>query len=388
MPVSPVFLVVGQQGVQLVVDGNAPILAPFALHHMNDPGIEAHIIQLQVQAFGDSQPRVEEEDRHQLDEGTVDLLDHLLELKLRQVDPFLLGHPHEIHGDGNVPGNQFLLIGKGVQNPYRVEVVASCFRRKVHDFLCVLLSGNKFLGKLSSDDRHLVPALAEILTEDNPEWDHFIRFTREQIHSFDSVIATGSNNSSNYFQFYFSKYPHIIRKNRNSIAILTGAETTEDLANLAIDVFLFFGLGCRNISKIYVPEGYDFSMLILAFSCYEGLLDHHKYRNNYDYFKAIFQLNLVLFVDAKSTIMKEDSSVSSPISVLNYQYYASWDKLVDELSDINESIQCIVSKEEVPFRWFKPGKAQTPELWDYADGLDTMKFLIEMGEAGINGTSH
>jgi hypothetical protein len=247
-----------------------------------------------------------------------------------------------------------------------------------HDFLCVLLSGNKFLGKLSSDDKYLLPVLAEILTDFNSEWDLYIKFTQDKIHSFDSVIATGSNNSSNYFEFYFSKYPHIIRKNRNSMAILTGEETAEELSNLAQDVFLYFGLGCRNVSKIFIPEKYDFSLLIKAFSLYESLLDHHKYRNNYDYFKAIFQLNNVPFLDAKSVLLKEDITVSSPISVLNYQYYLNLDDLITELSGNNESIQCIICKNEVPFRWFQPGNAQTPELWDYADGIDTMKFLIEM----------
>ncbi len=251
-----------------------------------------------------------------------------------------------------------------------------------HDFLCVLLSGNRFLGKLSSGDKHLLPALAAILTDNNPNWDHFIQFTREPIHSFDSVIATGSNSSSNYFQFYFSKYPHIIRRNRNSIAILTGEETAEDLSNLTVDIFLFFGLGCRSVSKIYIPERYDFSMLIQAFLSFEELLDHHKYRNNYDYFKAIFQLNLVSFIDAKNILLKEDNSVSSPISVLNYQYYSNWDNLLLELSVISESIQCIVGKKEAPFQWVKPGKTQIPELWDYADAVDTMQFLFEMVNPG------
>lgn len=247
-----------------------------------------------------------------------------------------------------------------------------------HDFLCVLLSGNRFLGKLSSDDRILLPALASILTDYDSGWDQLIAFTQETIRSFDAVIATGSNSSSHYFRFYFSAYPHIIRKNRNSVAVITGEETTGDLANLAKDIFLYFGMGCRSVSKIFVPVNYDFSGLVKAFAHYDSFLDHHKYRNNFDYFKAIFQMNLVPFIDSTCVLLKEDVSVSSPIAVLNYQYYTDLDILRTELSSVADSIQCAVSIKEMPFRWSRPGNAQSPELWDYADGIDTMQFLTQI----------
>lgn len=246
-----------------------------------------------------------------------------------------------------------------------------------HDFLCVLISGNRFLGKLSSSDKRLLPVLASILAYHVPEWSEFIDFTTEPIRSFDLVIATGSNTTSHYFEFYFSKYPHIIRKNRNSIAILTGQETEADISGLSNDVFQYFGLGCRNVSKIYVPENYDFSQLLKVFSGVEFVTHHNKYRNNFDYFKAIFQLNLVPYIDAGSIILKEEPQLSSPVSVLNYQYYSDWNTLIKEISAIEESVQCVLCTKEVPFRWVMPGNSQVPELFDYADGVDTMQFLID-----------
>jgi hypothetical protein len=263
------------------------------------------------------------------------------------------------------------------ENPRTVAVVLAGNIPAVgfHDFLCVLISGNRFLGKLSSDDKFLLPAFARILKEYDAAWAPFITFTSGQIHSFDSVIATGSNNSSGYFQYYFSKYPHIIRKNRNSLAVLSGEETPVEISALANDMVSYFGLGCRNVSRLFVPEGYDFSQLCLALSTHEELTASHKYMNNYNYYRTIFRMSGILFFDSGNTLLKEDPSIASPVSVVHYQNYRTWESLVEQLIVAESSVQCIVSIKEAPYRWCMPGVSQLPGLRDYADGVDTMKFL-------------
>lgn len=245
-----------------------------------------------------------------------------------------------------------------------------------HDFLCVLISGNRFLGKLSSDDKFLLPAFAEILKDYDSAWEPLIVFTTGQVRSFDSVIATGSDNSSGYFQYYFSRYPHLIRKNRNSVAILTGEETPGEISGLAADIVSYFGLGCRNISKIFVPEGYDFSLLCTSLSSHDELTASHKYMNNHNYYRTILRMNGIPFIDAGTTLLKEDGSVSSPVSVVHYQFYRTWEWLLEELEKAENSLQCIVCKREAPYRWCRPGMSQSPGPGDYADGVDTMKFLM------------
>ena len=244
-----------------------------------------------------------------------------------------------------------------------------------HDFLCVLISGNRFLGKLSSGDLFLLPAISKILAKHNHQWENMITFTQERIEKFDAVIATGNNNSGNYFEYYFSGYPHIIRKNRNSVAILSGAESVQDLSLLARDIFLYFGMGCRNVSKIFVPEGYNFTLLNEVLSGYEDLLNHHKYRNNFNYHKAIFDLNNIDYQNAGNILIKKDPEISSPVSVLHYENFSDWNLLETELAEKKEFLQCVVSRMEFPFLWVQPGSTQKPEPWDYADGVDTMRFL-------------
>jgi hypothetical protein len=245
-----------------------------------------------------------------------------------------------------------------------------------NDFLCVLVSGNRFVGKLSSQDKFLLPVLSNELFKIDPAIKNSVMFTEDRLSGFDAVIATGSNNSSRYFEYYFGKYPHIIRKNRNSIAILTGAESREELELLSDDIFLYFGLGCRNVTKIFLPEHYDLVPFMKILSGYEEKLSrHNKYMNNYDYNKAVFLLNKLPHLDTGFCLLKEDASISSPISVLNYEYYKDMDKVLQDISGKRESIQCLVAKERyfdysVPF-----GKSQQPELWDYADGVDTLEFL-------------
>jgi hypothetical protein len=188
----------------------------------------------------------------------------------------------------------------------------------------------------------------------------------------DAYIATGSNNSARYFDYYFSKYPHIIRRNRTSVAILTGEESREELDKLADDVYLYFGLGCRNVTKLYVPEQYDFVPLLGAFNKYNHLADLHKYKHNYDYMLAVLLLNKQYYMSNPSILLTESAALFSPISLLNYEYYKPGDKPEAALTN-NEDVQCVVGKQHIPF-----GKAQQPSLTDYADGVDVMKFLLAL----------
>jgi hypothetical protein len=241
----------------------------------------------------------------------------------------------------------------------------------LHDMLCVIASGNNYVGKNASDDQYLLPFVANILFSISPELKSRIEFV-DKLVEFDKVIATGSNNTARYFEYYFRNYPHIIRKNRNGIALLTGYETTEQLSALGEDIFRYYGLGCRNVSHLLVPNGYEFAKLFESLESFRKVTEHHKYMNNYEYYKAILLLKRVSFLDNGFLILKEDAAIPSAISILHYSYYDT-DKTVDSWIKSNEEqIQCIVSSKHVPF-----GKAQFPLLWDYADGVDTMNFLLE-----------
>lgn len=246
-----------------------------------------------------------------------------------------------------------------------------------HDFLCVLISGNNLIAKTSSKDPGLIMLLSEMLCTINPEFRKSIEFTQETISDFDVVIATGSNNSSRYFEYYFGKYPHIIRKNRISIAILEGDETPEELSLLGDDVFSYFGLGCRNVSKIFVPAGYDLSKISHHWSTYSGIITNPKYANNYDFNKAVYIVNKEKFIDLGFLLLKEDKTLSSPVSVLYYQHYESHENIMDLIDNHKDSIQCIVSRRHLPF-----GKAQAPNPWDYSDGIDTIDFLLKKKVTG------
>ena len=237
-----------------------------------------------------------------------------------------------------------------------------------HDFLSVFVSGHKAVIKPSSKDKELIKHLTAKLVEWEPSLESHIRF-EEMLKGCDAYIATGSNNSSRYFEYYFGKYPHIIRKNRTSVAILTGNETAEELDLLSDDVFQYFGLGCRNVTKLYVPETYDFIPLLEAFKKYNHLADHHKFKNNYDYNLALHILNKKFYMTNGSMLLVESPSVFSPISQLNYEYYKNADDLMKSLADTKE-IQCITGKGYIPF-----GSAQCPAITDYADGADTLALL-------------
>jgi hypothetical protein len=241
-----------------------------------------------------------------------------------------------------------------------------------HDLISVLVSGHAVMAKLSSKDTVLPSYLITKLVEIEPRFEALIT-TPPQLKNFDAVIATGSDNSSRYFQYYFGKYPHIIRKNRTSCAVLTGDETTEDLVLLGRDVFTYFGLGCRNVSKIFIPGSFDPTRLIKAWDIYVDILHHHKYHNNYDYQKSILLVNKIPFYDSGFVVLQESEKLVSPISVVYLERYQSADDLQARLVSLSDKIQCVVGKQDpayVPF-----GQAQSPELWDYADRVDTMKFL-------------
>jgi len=237
-----------------------------------------------------------------------------------------------------------------------------------HDFLCIFVSGHQQTIKASSKDEVLIKHIVEKLTALDSRVNGYVQFA-DMLKGCDAYIATGSNNSARYFEYYFNKYPNIIRRNRTSVAILTGMETSEHLSSLADDVFMYFGLGCRNVTKIYVPEGYDFVPLIESLKKYKQLADHHKYKNNYDYQLAILIINGKYYMTDGTLLLTENNSMFSPISVLHYQFYKKEDGVLESLLG-NEEIQCIVGLDHVPF-----GEAQSPELGDYADGVDTMKFL-------------
>jgi hypothetical protein len=240
-----------------------------------------------------------------------------------------------------------------------------------HDFLSAFISGHKIVIKRSSKDLVLITHLVSKLISWAPELEERIRFS-ELLKGCDAYIATGSNNSARYFDYYFRNYPHIIRRNRTSVAVLDGNETVEQLDALADDVYQYFGLGCRNVTKLYVPRDYDFYPLLEAFKKYLHLADHSKYKNNYDYQLAVLIINKMYYMTNGSIILLENKSPFSPISVLHYEYFDTPDAVIGELQG-NENIQCIVSKTAVPF-----GKAQQPAIADYADNRDTLKFLLEL----------
>lgn len=243
-----------------------------------------------------------------------------------------------------------------------------------HDVLSVLISGNKALVKCSSSDPLLIAFLINKLQEFEPGFNDYIEFTKERFTDFDAVIATGSNNAARYFEYYFSKVPNLIRSNRNGVAILEGNETKEQLEALAIDIIQYYGLGCRSTSKVFVPKGYDLNLIFGTLYPHNNLMDSAKYANNYDYNKAVYLMSQFDILDNGFFILKEDSSYSSPVACLHYEYYENLEELENKLKIDRDLIQCVTSnfegKGHFPF-----GKAQEPNLWDYADGKNTLDFL-------------
>lgn len=246
-----------------------------------------------------------------------------------------------------------------------------------HDFISVIISGHNVVVKQSSNDKLLLPILADYLIALNSEYKNKITFTTGRLESFDAVIATGSNNTSRYFEYYFANKPSIIRKNRNSVAILTGKETEAQLKALGEDIFRYFGLGCRNVSKLYVPENYDFDSFYKAMYSWNELMNHAKYANNYDYNKAVYLMSEFKMLDNGFLVLKEDESFGSPIATIFSESYSDLDSLKTTLQNNKENLQCIVADglldTEVKF-----GETQHPQLWDYADNVDILSFLSDL----------
>lgn len=244
-----------------------------------------------------------------------------------------------------------------------------------HDLISVLITGHRALAKPSSDDDKLLPYIAQVLVAINRSFAEQMSFADGKIRDFDAVIATGSNNSARYFDYYFRKYPNIIRKNRSSVAILTGAESEDELRDLGHDIFRYFGLGCRNVSKLYLPEGYDLDKLFHAFYQYKEVINNQKYGNNYDYNRAIYMMENHDFLENGFMIIKENESFHAPVSVVHYENYTSLNAADQNLQSQSKQLQCIVSSSDKVTGGISLGTTQMPQLWDYADKVDTIEFL-------------
>ena len=241
-----------------------------------------------------------------------------------------------------------------------------------HDLLCVFLSGNIAAIKMSSHDRVLMNKIIEWIIEIEPRFKKNIE-VREKLDQIDAVIATGSDNTARYFEYYFGKQPHIIRKNRTSVAVIDGTETEDEIRSLGQDIFTYYGLGCRNVAKAFTPKGYDLTSLFPLFEDHKEIINHHKYRNNYDYYKSIFLVNRTPHLDTGFLLVNSTDDLVSPTSVLYHQEYKSKEELKKVLEGQKDKIQCIVGHGYIPF-----GQAQSPEPWDYADGEDVLKFLEQL----------
>ena len=246
-----------------------------------------------------------------------------------------------------------------------------------HDFLSVLLCGHSVLVKQSSNDKHLIPYLSKYLEYVEQDFKEKISFTDKKIKDFDAVIATGSTNTTRYFEYYFKNKPNIIRRNRNSVAIITGEETKEDIENLSEDIFRYFGLGCRSVSKLFVPKNYDFNKFFEGMYTYRNIINNTKYANNYDYNKAVYLMSEFSILENGFLMIKEDTNFASPIATVFYEYYDNLTDLKLKILNESENIQCVVAnnfiENEVKF-----GQTQQPKLWDYADGVNTIEFLSKI----------
>jgi hypothetical protein len=248
-----------------------------------------------------------------------------------------------------------------------------------HDILSVLATGNTAIIKLSSSDSQLLPALLKQLVLFEPLLADRIVYA-ERLKDFDAIIATGSNNTSRYFDYYFGKVPNIIRKNRNSIAVLDGNESTEDIRLLGHDIFDYFGLGCRNVSKLYIPEDYEIKNFFEPLEEYQDIINHFKFNNNYDYNKSIYLVNTVQHFDNGFLLLKEDEGLCSPLAVLFFEKYKTLDELTEKLKGVQDNIQCVVTNTAIQLD-IDPvtfGQSQHPQLWDYADNVNTITFLNKL----------
>lgn len=242
-----------------------------------------------------------------------------------------------------------------------------------HDVLCVLLTGHKALIKPSSDDKILLPFFLKLLTHYEPRFEEQIFFAEGKLSAFDAVIATGSDNTASHLHYYFGKYPHIIRKNRSSVAVLTGKESRTELSALGTDIFEYFGLGCRNVSKLLVPAGYDFAAFFESIVDFGFVVNNKKYGNNYDYHRAIFLLEKIPFLDNNFLMIRENTALHSPVGVLHYEYYGNPAAVTAYLARQADQIQCVVGEGYTPF-----GYSQKPVISDFADNVNTVDFLVNL----------
>ena len=241
-----------------------------------------------------------------------------------------------------------------------------------HDLLCSYITGNITKVKLSSQDQYLMHLIINKITEFNP--DSPIEIV-EKVNDIEAVIATGSNNSARYFSYYFSKYPHIIRKNRNSAALIYNSITDIELEHLSHDIFSYFGLGCRSVSKLYIEKGFDLPRLDVMTKPYSSIIHHNKYINNYEYQRSLLLINKVPHLDFGNLMIRENTDFATPVSVVNYEFFDNNEQLTSELKGKSELIQCIVGPEDNSISTVKYGKSQSPELWDYADNINTIEFI-------------
>jgi hypothetical protein len=246
-----------------------------------------------------------------------------------------------------------------------------------HDLLCGLIMNFHCIVKLSSDDKILIPFIVEYLDSIVPGIKNQVKFTTNPIKDFNGVIATGSNNSFKYFEYYFGNYPNLLRKTRHSIAVLDGKETEMDLKKLGNDIFTYFGMGCRSVSKLLVPKGYDFDLLFNALFDFKEIINHNKYVNNYDYNKAVYLMSEQKFIENGFIILKEDEKLGSPIGCLFFEYYENPKDLNAYISDIKDSLQCVVSNLNI-LNSTSFGSSQSPKIDDYADNINTLDFLLKI----------
>jgi len=247
-----------------------------------------------------------------------------------------------------------------------------------HDMISVLMSGNKFLGKMSAKDDRLINMLADILCFIHPDFKKKLNFTQAYLKNVDAVIATGSNNTSRYFDYYFKDIPSIIRKNRNGIALLTGNESDVDLKNIGDDIFSYFGLGCRNVTKVFIPQEYNLEIFLQVLESFKNYSNHNKYMNNIDYHRSVYLMNKVSYLDNGVILFKEDINMASPVGVVYYEKYSQIELVKEKILQQKDLIQCVVTIADDINGSVLPGQSQYPSLWDYSDGVDTMEYLSNL----------
>jgi len=245
----------------------------------------------------------------------------------------------------------------------------------LHDLICVIISGNQGIIKPASDDKILINFFIEFLHKKFPETKQLIKTTSDKLGDFDKVIATGSNNTFNYFEYYFRNKSTLLRKNRTSVAVISGNESQTDLELLSDDIFMYFGLGCRNVSKLFIPEDYDLNILKEKFKKYNHIVNHNKFYNNYNYQKIINTMNGELFIDGDYFLMKQSKEYAPPISVIYYDFYNEISEVEEAIKVNKNQIQCIVTNLQIE-NSIKFGEAQKPKLYQYADDIDTLDFLL------------